>query len=231
MQNTKIETTQLILNSLKEKAVVKQEVFKTTFKTFKTIKKVNKYLIGNYKQQLKDTSHKIALDYRDRGTFESEMHVAGDLLFFSMHTNVFTFAHDHWIWKKDYVKNNPLNAYCGIINIYNFLADSFKYNRLDDYGFIIARIFINREGHYFVEGNPNFGSIIDDFGVAPIDMARLREVIQFLILHTIEVDLMTPALKDIQVVTVSQMQDSINQTKMETGKPLGFRLTNQNAID
>jgi hypothetical protein len=111
------------------------------------------------------------------------------------------------------------------------LSDSFKFNRLDDFGFIIARLFINREGHFFVEGNPNFGSIIDHFGVTPISMASLRDVVQYLILHAIEVDLMAPALKDIQVVTVAQMQDSINQTKMETGKPVGFNLSNKSNVE
>lgn len=223
METEKKDTTSLILDSLKEKAVVKQEVYHQTLELFRTAKKVMKYLIGNYKSQLKGVHQKIALDFIDRGLFEAEMQIAGDLLVFNMHSNVFEFQKDHWIWNIDYVKEKPVNSYCGIINVYNFLADSFKYNRLNDYGFIIARIFINREGHYFVEGNPNFGSFNDDFGVNKLDVALLREIIQFLIIHTMEVDLVVPPLKDIQVATVSQMKDKINKSKIKTGKPLGFR--------
>ena len=44
------------------------------------------------------------------------------------------------------------NSYCGVINIYTFLSDSFKFNRNADEGYLIGRIFVNRERSYFVEG-------------------------------------------------------------------------------
>ena len=230
MNSQNLDNTALILETLKEKAVIKQEVYQQTFDSFKSIKKVMKFLIGNYKRQLKNTEQKIPLEYMDKGLFEAEMKIAGDLLVFNMHTNVFEFPQDHWIWQNDYVKQNELNSFCGIINIYNFLADSFKYNRLNDYGFIIARIFVNREGYYFVEGNPNFGSIMEDFGVAKLDISIIREIIQYLIIHTLEVDLLVPAMKDIQVATVGQMKDKLNKSKMKTGKPLGFQFNSDNNV-
>lgn len=230
MQNDNVDNTALILNTLKEKAVLKQEVYQTTLNLFNTAKKVMKYLITNYKSQLKEAPQKVNLEYADKGLFEAEMKIAGDLLFFHMHSNVFEFPQDHWIWNNEYVKNDINNSYCGIINIYNFLSDSFKYNRLNDYGFIIARIFINREGHYIVEGNPNFGSINDDFGVNKLDMAMLREIIQYIIIHSLEVDLLVPKMEDIQLATVSQMLDKINKSRMKTGKPLGFQSNANNDI-
>ena len=39
---------------------------------------------------------------------------------------------------------NQLGTFCGIINIYNFLSDSFKYNRESDLGYLVGRIFINK---------------------------------------------------------------------------------------
>ncbi len=223
MNDEKIDNTTLILNTLKEKAVIKQEVYQTTLDIFSTTKKIVKYLINNYKSQLKGETHKILLEYTDKGLFEAEMRVAGDLLIFNMHSNVFEFPKEHWIWNNEYVKQNINNSYCGIINIYNFLSDSFKYKRMDDYGFIVARIFVNREGHYFVEGNQDFGSINDDFGVNKLDIAILREIIQYIILHSLEVDLLVPPIKDIQIATVRQMFDKINTSRVKTGKPMGFQ--------
>lgn len=230
MGEEKIDNTTLILNSLKEKAVIKQDVYQTTLDAFNTTKKVIKYLITNYKKQLKDVPQKISLEFVDKGLFEAEMRVAGDLLVFNMHSNVFEFKQDHWIWNNEYVKKDSNNSYCGIINIYNFLADSFKYNRVNDYGFIIARIFINREGHYFVEGNQDFGSINDDFGVTKLDVAILREIIQYIIINSIEVDLLVPAMKDVQVATVGQMLDKQNISRIKTGKPLGFQSNSDKAL-
>lgn len=222
MNTENLDNTSYILDTLVEKSIVKQETYLRTLENFITMKKVNKYLIDNYRKQLKNAPQKIPLSFTENGVFESTMQVAGDMIIFNMHTNIFTFDQKHWMWQTDYVKQNEMNAYCGVINVYNFLADSFKYNRLTDYGFIIARIFINREGYYFLEGNPNFGSFNDDFGKNKLDMARMRELIQTIIQYSMEVDLVVPPLESIQVASVEQMIDKRNSGKIEIGKPLGF---------
>ena len=91
-----------------------------------------------------------------------------------MHSNVFEFDKNHGIWKISYVENNDMNSYCGIINIYNFLSDSFKYDRLDDLGYLIGRIFINKDNHYFVEGKRQLGFLYNDFGNAVIDTKAIK---------------------------------------------------------
>ena len=46
-----------------------------------------------------------------------------------------------------------MRSFCGVINIYNFLSQTLlKYNRLNDAGFLIASVFINKDYHFFVEG-------------------------------------------------------------------------------
>jgi hypothetical protein len=223
MNSEKLDNTTYILETLVEKSIVKQETYLITLEHFFTLKKVIKYIIENYGKQLKNVSQKIALDFTDNGIFEAKMQVAGDVMIFNMHSNIFTFDEKHWIWEHEHIKANKLNAYCGVINIYNFIADSFKYNRLGDYGFLIARIFINREGYYFVEGNPGYGSFNDDFGKNKIDISRMREIIQKIIQFSLEVDLVVPPLESIQISTVEQMMDKMNMSKIETGKPLGFK--------
>jgi hypothetical protein len=223
MNSEKVDGTTYILDTLIEKSIVKQDTYLITLEHFFTIKKVIKYIIDNYGKQLKNVSQKIALDFTDNGIFEAKMQVAGDVMIFNMHSNVFTFDEKHWIWEHEHVKANKLNGYFGVINVYNFIADSFKYNRLGDYGFLVARIFINREGYYFVEGNPGFGSFTDDFGKNKIDISRMREIIQSIIQFSLEVDLVVPPLETVQIATVEQMMDKMNMSKIETGKPLGFK--------
>ena len=223
MDTAKKDNTVVILDTLLEKSVAKQETYLSTLESFFTFKKVMKYLIDNYRKQLKNIPQKISLEFSDMGIFEAKMQVAGDLILFNMHSNVFAFDENHWIWGNEYVKSNQLNSYCGIINFYNFMADSFKYQRLNDYGYIVARIFINREGYYFVEGNPDFGSFNEDFGKKKIDMEAIREIIQSIIRYSLEVDLIVPTLENIQIATVGQIIDKLNDTKISTGKPLGFQ--------
>ncbi|MBE9467256.1 MAG: hypothetical protein IMY72_02920 [Bacteroidetes bacterium] len=187
------------------------------------MKKVSKYLITNYKKQLKNSPNKIALEYKDRGSYEAEIKVAGDLIISNMHTNIFDFDKDHSIWKIPYVENNEMNSYCGIINIYNFLSDSFKYDRLNDVGYLIGRIFINKDNHYFVEGKRQLGFLYNDFGNAIIDTKAIKNIIQSAILYTLDFDLLVPPYENMQVASVAQMKQRINKSKIQTGKRLGFK--------
>jgi len=96
------------------------------------------------------------------------------------------------------------NSYCGIIYIYNFLADSFKYNRLDDLGYLIGRIFINRENHYFVEGKRQMGFLYNNFGTAVIDKKALRAIIETAIMYAMEFDLLVPPYDVVKIASVVQ---------------------------
>ena len=58
--------------------------------------------------------------------------------------------------KQKYVKEDKMRSFCGVIHVYNFLNDSFKYNRLNDVGNLVARIFVNKDKHFFVEGENIF---------------------------------------------------------------------------
>lgn len=151
MDNPQQEPKQLITGLLSEKAVLKQKIYDNTFEVFNLIKEVLHEMSNDLNFNLRNVDKRVRLEYRDRGKYEAEIRVAGDLLIFSMHTNIFEFDRDHSIWKLSYVKENKLASYCGIINVYNFLTDSFKYNRLDDLGYLIGRIFVNKDRHYFVE--------------------------------------------------------------------------------
>src|SRR5665811_158784 len=132
-----------IIGTLKEKSLIKQKVFDNTLESFCIVKDVLKNLAREVNTSLAGMDSRIRLEYTDRSNFDAQIKVAGDILLFSMHSNIFQFDREHPAWKTTYIQKNKYNAYSGIINIYNFLSDSFKYARLDDLGYLIARIFIN----------------------------------------------------------------------------------------
>lgn len=211
------------LKVLTEKSFLKQNVYDVTLASFKIIKDVLQEIAVEYNQTLQDTDHRLLLEYRDKGTFEAEIKVAGDILFFNMHSNIFEFDRGHAIWKTSYMKNNKLASYCGIINIYNFLADSFKYNRLDDLGYLIGRIFVNHEKYFFVEGKRELGFLYNDFGKTQIDKPVIRKIIESGIQYTLGFDLLVPPYDTVKILTVAQMQEKMNKHKLQTGKRLGFK--------
>lgn len=212
------------LESIVVKSNAKQAVYKNTLKAFNQLKEVLEELADKYREELKNKiPQEILPTFHEKGPFEAEFRLAADMLVFSMHSNVFLFNREHPIWETDYVKNNPLNSYCGIIHIYNFLSDSFKYSRLKDIGYLIARIFINHQNHFFVEGKRQSSELVKDFKKDIISKEVLKEILDTSIRYAIEFDLLVPPYDQIKIATVEQMKAKISHSKIQTGKRVGFK--------
>lgn len=205
------------------KSNTKQKVFQNTKLTFLLIKKVLKQLENDYTLVLKELVSLADLPYfKDRGMFEAEFKIGSDLLVFSMHSNVFEFDDKHPVLKTPYIKDDPLRSYCGVIHIYNFLADSFKYSRENDLGYLVARIFVNKDNHFFVEGKRQTDETVKDFAIDSISPGILRQIIETAIRYSVEFDLLAPLYDQVKVATVEQMRQKMSHSKMITGKRLGF---------
>jgi hypothetical protein len=206
------------------KTNLKQDVYRKSLSSFALLKEVLKELADDYRVKLKDKVEDSLLPvYQEKGLFEAEFKLGGDMLIFSMHSNVFLFNREHPIWKLDYVKANPMNSYCGVFNIYNFLADSFKYNRMDDLGYLIARIFVNHENHFFVEGKRQSSELVKDFGSDEMTREYMKEIIETAVQYAIDFDLLVPPYDQVKIASVEQMNAEINHSRIQTGKRLGFK--------
>ena len=144
------------------------------------------------------------IEYKETGEYEAKVRVAGDLLIFQMHTNVFKFDRENSLWKTSYLSENENRGYCGIINIYNFLNDSFKYNRSNDLGYLVGRIFVNFENHFMVEGKRQLGFLYNDFINNVLDKDQLKSIIQSAIIYSLDFDLLVPNYDLIKEVSVSR---------------------------
>lgn len=220
------KTNEIILELLKEKSSLKQDVFYSTLSVFKELKDVVKEVVNDLKPKVAAIDKRLIINYKDKTEFEIELQVAGDVLIFQMHTNVFEFDILHQIWKTSYVKEQPSNSFCGVINIYNFLADSFKYNRRNDLGYLVARIFQNRENHYFVEGKRQLGFLYNDFSNALMNRAELKKIVESAVVYCLSFDLFTPPFEEVRVVSVGQTEQQNFLMSVKTGKRLGFRFQN-----
>lgn len=214
---------ELILKTLKEKSVVKQDVYKQTVDVFRMLKEVCKDLSNDLKAETASIDKRLNIKFTDKSEFEFELMVAGDILLFYMHTNIFEFDKSHSIWKTSYVRKQEHNSYCGQIYIYNFLADSFKYNRTRDVGYLIARIFINKEAHYFVEGKRQLGFLYNNFAKAVMDKEAVKNIVESAVLYCLDFDLFVPPFENVKEVSVQEMQEASSSMQITTGKRLGFR--------
>ncbi len=215
--------TKQLFESLVSKATLKQDVYKNTHSAFNMLKQGMEDLHKKYNSLDAEAVKEIPFIYKDRGEFEAELKFGGDTLVFMMHTNVFEFSRNHEVMKTSYIKEDKSRSFCGIINIFNFLSDSFKYNRLNDSGYLIGRVFVNKDKHYFIEGKREMGYLYTNFGNTELSQEKVCEVLESAIYYTINFDLLTPPYEQLKVVSVQGFKEAVDSMQIKTGKRLGFK--------
>ncbi len=218
----------MILDVVKEKSVIKQDVFSNTKLVFSKLQAVLEERAKELGQQIASVDDRLVVNYKSQGSFDAEFIIAGDRLIFHMHTNVFKLDSDNNLWKTSYLRENELRGYCGVINIYNFLNDSFKYNRAYDSGYLIARIFVNHENHFFVQGKRQLGFLYNDLMHSELNEEALKSVLNSTLLYTLDFDLLTPPYQNVQEVSVGEMKQLSNNLQIKTAKRLGFKFQADN---
>ena len=183
----------------------------------------SKEILSLLQEKNRHDNKDIRFEFTDRGDFEFEIRFAGDTLIFMMHTNVFEFSRNHEVMKSPYIRENPNRSYCGVIHIYNFLTDSFLYQRDNDLGYLIGRIFVNSEKHYFIEGKRELGMLYNNFNTSLINSESVQSIVESAIEYTTNFDLLTPPYDEIKVVSVGEMRNNFDKKSMVTAKRLGFR--------
>jgi hypothetical protein len=213
---------QQILELLKCKSSLKQGIYRNTLEVFGLLKKVLSKTASNLHQDYSIKDPSVEVMYRETGQFEAELKFSGDMLLISMHSNVFNFEEGHSIFQTSYIKEDPTLSYCGVIYIHNFLADSVKYNRLADEGTLLARILINKEKHFLVEGEGALGFLYEVFGETAISEEALTDIIERSILLCLNTDLQLPRFVQIKDITLHQKQSIVSASGYPTGKRLGY---------
>lgn len=213
-----------IYDLFQSRSCTKQDVFEETQKIFDEIKVVLQEIAEEYSNHVCGLDERVKIEYTSENPYRAQIQFGGDVLVFQMHTNVFSFDKEHYIWKTSYVKEDGMRAYCGMINIYNFLADSFKYNRLNDAGYLVTRIFVNKERHFFAEGKKELNYLFNNFVEGKLDHDTMVDIIESSILYAIKFELQSPPFANMERISVNQMNQISQNNHLGTDKQLGFRL-------
>lgn len=223
MSEQSSKALELIVDLIKDKSIHKQNVYANSILTFKSLKSVLKEVAERLCGKVDHLDERIHIDYTDVGDYEAHLRIAGDILVFHMHTNVFQFDKSHSVWNTSYVKENENRTYCGVINVYNFLNDSFKYHRNNDSGYLVSRLFVNSENHFLVQGKRQMGVLYNDFVNDFLDKEKLSEIVESIILYTLSFDLYVPPYDTVQEVSVMEMKQLSDSLQIKTAKRLGFK--------
>jgi len=200
--------TEKLIALLREKSLVKQEVFANTFRVFKLFKESAQNIADEVNSQLFPNEQPVRLEYKEVDDFKFYLKFSGDVILMQMHTNVWTFGDNHKIYKSQYVEEDYRRAFCGKIMLFNFLSDSIKYNRINDTGYSMGRLFINRDNHFFMEGERQFGFLFDNFATSVISQGITRYILQQAMIYAIETDLVSDDYQTHKPVTVHEILGS-----------------------
>jgi hypothetical protein len=219
----KKDPVRMILDLLAERSGMKQDVYARCKETFSLLKTELKALAEQLAPAIAERDPRLKVEYGEQGDFSAKVIIAGDTVVFSMHTNVFRLDQSNSLWQSSYLQEDEQRGYFGVINVYNFLSDSFRYDRQRDIGYLVARIFLNKEGHFFLQGKKQIGFLYNDLPDGLLDQAKVREVLCSVLLYVLDFDLLAPPYDQVSQVTVQEMKEVEAYSMISTGKRLGFR--------
>jgi hypothetical protein len=211
--------------SLSTIAVVKQDVYEHSYTIFDKLRTASQEAESILAGELSKIDARISIEFKDVNRNEFWLQAGGDLLIFSLHTNVFSFDRLHSLYNTNYVQEDHSRAYFCMIEVFNFLSDSVKYDRYRDIGEMVARIFVNRENHFFIEGIGAVGSLYSDLPTQTLDATMIDQVIETCITSSVNYDLWAPAFNDVRFIPLQAIFEKNGNSPRTTSKRLGFEIS------
>ncbi len=217
-----------IFENLKSKACAKQAAFKTVLDVFNQLRQEAISIVELLKEKMQHINEDVPISVIEKNDLEFHINVGSDTLVFNLPTNIVTFGNDYAVMKNDYIQQSDDRKFFGQIMVYNFLADTIKYNRLEDPGYLIARIIVNKEKHFYVEGVQQLNFLFTDIENNLISPEWIRLLIEKCIFASIDMDLIGPNYPEIQNTTLLTKLKS--EKPMGHGKKVGFQMNYMNDI-
>ncbi len=208
---------------LEYKSTAKQVTYKKLLAAFDSLAKESKRIITELKKKAKPGDADVTLDYKRINDHEFQVKVAGDMVIFVLHTNIVTFEDSHEVMKDTYIQAAEINRYFGQIMIYNFMSDSLEFHRINDPGYLLARLLINHEGRYIIEGEGKLGVVFSHISESPITETDLNILVKLALTLAIENDLTALPYPQVKFITLYQKLEKTQE--LGAGSKIGFRMS------
>ncbi|MFN3802932.1 hypothetical protein [Belliella pelovolcani] len=158
--------------------------------------------------------------------YEFLFRIGGDVLIFMMQSNIVRIPDEAYISKTKYLKNDVSLRYFGQVLIYNFLADTITYGRLEDPGYLISRVLLNRGNKFFLEGDRKIVFGFPELKENIVSKEKNRQLIEGLILSALNNDLIAPNFHDIMMINYHQKLE--HTSSMGNPQKIGFDMFAKN---
>jgi hypothetical protein len=209
--------------SLSSIAVVKQDIFEHSKIAFDLLRACAINSSDLLSDDISKIDKRVQVEFKDINQNEFWLRFGGDLLIFSLHSNVFSFERSHSLFNTNYIAEDHSRAYFCMIEVFNFLNDSVKYSRMQDVGEMVCRIFINKENKFFIEGMGAIGSLFTDLPNQVFAEPMIDMVVENCITTSINYDLWAPPFNDVRFIPLYAMLEKNGDSPRKTAKRLGFQ--------
>lgn len=211
-----------IKDMLENKSTAKQTTYKNVLSAYETLANESKSIVDELSRKAHPGDKDVTVAFTTESEHEFQVKLAGDLVIFALGTNIVSFEENHAIMKEEYIKEKEVNRYFGQILIYDFMSDSFKYNRTNDPGYLLARLLINHENRFFIEGEKQLSSY-NKISEKPLSDTDLKHLVKTTLVMAIENDLMALPYHQVKSITLSQKLD--HTPEFCGSKKIGFRMS------
>ncbi|GAA3983657.1 hypothetical protein [Hymenobacter antarcticus] len=213
-----------IFDGLKQKSAAKQAIFRNALAAFDCLRLVSQELVVELTRKLTPLDSTVVIEYRSINDMEFHIRFSGDLLIFVMHSNVVTFPDDYGPMPSAYVAGDFRRRFFGHIMAYNFMADSIKYQRMNDPGYLVGRLLVNIDNHYFLEGVQQLELPDNDMADNAVTPEAMRLFVESAMIAAVNNDLIAPGLAEIQKISVKQ---KLENQQVSRGSKVGFSFSNE----
>ena len=207
---------------LESNSTAKQTAYKHICRAFSVLEAESKRVVEELKRRANPSDKDVTVEFNSINAQEFDVKLAGDMLIFVLGTNIVTLEESHTIMKEDYIRENEVNRYFGQIMVYNFMAESLKYNRTNDPGYLLARIMINHENRFFIEGERELEAF-NPISQLPVTDEELQQVVRIVLKMAIENDLVAPAFTEVKAITLNQKRD--HNLELGGAQKIGFKMS------
>jgi hypothetical protein len=210
-----------ILKKLQTTSKLKYNLFELTETLFRQLETIC-FEISSEIQQANKEDKPVPVKLEKINDFEFTFRIGGDVLVFILQSNIVRLPDDTYLSKSKYLKEDNSLKYFGQILIYNFISDTITYGRLDDPGYLIGRILLNRENKFFLEGDRKIVYSFPELRDNPVTIEKMRSLVEQLVISALDNDLLAPAFQDIMLITYHQKLE--HTSSMGNIKKIGFDL-------
>ncbi len=211
-----------IIELLKFKACTKQKVYKDIQEVFRKMKKIAADLANEIDHNIQEVDKSVDVDFINVSEFEFQIKFSGDIIVFSMHSNIVTFPNEHILHKSPYIVEDSKRGFFGAIVVYNFLADSLRYKRMADPGYLLGRMFVNNEAHYYVEGVRQMSFLYPDIAKNTLTDDILKQFIESAMVASLEIDSQMPTFEQERVINVHH---KLSKNMLGNIQKVGFKMS------